>query len=441
MYRTNDPPPDHATRRAPVPWPVIALALGGAGALLVAGGVVVGAFVVSRRSTEKATIAPTSTTHSTSPEVAESSAAPPPEALPEDAPPDESIVLAGTPASSLRARPPWGAREHLTVHAKKTSQYAPQASSPLELFLGASPLAGELERAVVICRFQSFNKHDTFAGDDLHARLTLGSATPEVANDGPEDGNLAFVSAPLVRLKKSDRVAFQVFDRDVFGLTPLTTSSLTFTGGPLTAMDSGAAVECRALTGDALGRAVATKATAASGTLVELEKARLDGRKPTWGYPREALARAEKEIADVAALAGWDDPRARERVARHDSRAASLQAERESVFDELHAHASGALRAGTFEITVDGSSCGTGCVNLSVKNTGASATRFGTYPMSLYFATRAAGPSFAHIRGRQEPIAPGAVVSVPVTTIGALPAGPALLGACSGGTCGVVRVQ
>jgi hypothetical protein len=48
--------------------------------------------------------------------------------------------------------------------------------------------------------FQSFNEHDTFAGDDLHARLALGSATPEVADDGPEDGNLAFVSAPLVRL-------------------------------------------------------------------------------------------------------------------------------------------------------------------------------------------------------------------------------------------------
>jgi hypothetical protein len=59
----------------------------------------------------------------------------------------------------LNARPSWGRFEDEV--AGNTEQFAPQPSQPLDVFVRSTPLAGKVEHAYVICRFQSFNAHDS----------------------------------------------------------------------------------------------------------------------------------------------------------------------------------------------------------------------------------------------------------------------------------------
>jgi hypothetical protein len=181
-----------------------------------------------------------------------------------------------------------------------------------------------------------------FAGDDVHFRAAFG-ATPEVAVDGPEDGNLAFVSAPLVTLRKGERVQLQVFDRDVLELTLLSRQTLTRADGPLTAMDKGAAVECRELAGDALRAAVTGETAKADAAIATLSRKQLSGATFDWGWPLLEIAHARNATDDAAALAGWDDARV---------------AKRPAIFDRLRATAGDRTKVGDVQASFVSIACG-----------------------------------------------------------------------------------
>lgn len=252
------------------------------------------------------------------------------------APEVEAPIVTGTPAASLRARPTWGKLEFISPYAASTEQYAPQLREPLETYLVATPLSGDVDRGFVICRYQSFGHSDALMGDDLHARLTLGN-TPEAANDGPEDANLAFVSAPLASLKSGQTAKFDVYDRDVFELETITHATQKYAGAGLSVTDSGANIECRSLVGDAFKRTVTTFTKTADAAIATLSKKSIDVRETrSWGWPMMDIVAAQAATGDVAALTGWDEPRVVDEVGKIDNATAKLDADRTALFDSLY---------------------------------------------------------------------------------------------------------
>lgn len=362
---------------------------------------------------------------------------------------DEPAPPPGTPASSLKARPSWG-RVDLLVRGAPTLRYAPQHAQPLEVFLRASPLAGDVDRAFVICRAQTFNKADTFAGDDLHLRATFG-ATPEVAADGPEDGNLGFVSAPLVTLRKGERINLEVFDRDVFELTLLSRSTTTRKDGPLSIIDKGAAVECRELSGAALSGAVTIETAKADAAIATLARRQLSGRTSDWDWPLVDLSRAHQTTSDAAALVGWDDARVTKRVSAIAASVARLEAQRPVVFEQLRSGASAQTKVGDVEASFAGIACGpkvgragSCAVKIRFKNAGTRPTRLNGYDgPRVYVATAKSGP----ISAPPEPadatlkdIAPGAELEASFA-IRALDTEAVIAGVCAAQSCGVLRAR
>lgn len=362
---------------------------------------------------------------------------------------DEPAPPPGTPAASLKARPAW-ARTDPTLRGSPTQKYAPQHAQPLDVFLRGSPLSGDVQRGFVICRAQTFNKADTFAGDDVHFRATFG-ATPEVAVDGPEDGNLAFVSAPLVTLRKGDRVQLQVFDRDVFELTLLSRQTLTRGDGPLMAMDKGAAVECRELTGDTLRSAITGETAKADAAIAALSRKQLSGATFDWGWPLLEIAQARNATNDAAALAGWDDARVAKRVAAADAAVARLEAQRPAIFDRLHSGAGAETKVGDVQASFVSIACGpkegyagSCAVKVRFTNQGARATRLNGYDgPRMYVASRATGP----VAVSPEPyelvmkdIAPGAELEASFVAP-SLETEPVIVGVCARERCGVLRAR
>jgi hypothetical protein len=382
---------------------------------------------------------------------------PPSTALPgsmlADAPPadDGPPPAPGTPQSSLRARPPWG-RLELMTRGVATQQYAPQHTKPLDLFLKASPMNGDIERGFVVCRAQSFNKADTFAGDDLHVRATFANA-PEVAMDGPEDGNLGFVSAPLVSLKKNDIIHVAVFDRDVFDLTNLARVNVTYQGTPIVLTDPGAAIECRSLIGDALQSRVATDAGGADQAIANLARAKLHGRTSDWGYPSLDMATARRATGDVAALVGWDDARTKKRVDGVATAIASVQAQRPRVFDELRDGASSETTVDGIKVSFVSLQCGPKvglagrcALSVSVTNDSGRAIRWnGHKGPSAYVATRESGPEGvapAQANLGLKDIAAGATVDVTLHTPDDRPGKEdAIAGICVERRCGAIKLR
>ena len=360
---------------------------------------------------------------------------------------DPGPVELGTPKSSLRARPAWGKVDSITPHADATIEYAPQLSAPLEVFLAAAALRGDVERGLLICRVQSFNKMDTFAGDDLHARATFGD-TPEVANDGPEDGNLAFVSAPLATLKRGDTARFVVFDRDVFEMELITRASAKYGGGPLAMTDAGAAIECRVLEGASLDKQTARYAEAADDANKKLSRHSLDGHAPEWGWPRLEIIGAQRRVADVAGLVGWDDPRTKKRIDGNAAAVAAVEAQRARVFDDLHASAGPEADLHGLHAKVEEIVCGAPrspcAARVTLRNDASAPIPLGHYGgASPYLAMPGTGPVDGRFEGIDKgEIAPKETLEVRISADGApLDAGPALVGICMSNRCAVLRAR
>ena len=442
QYRAPDPKP-------PSKLPLVlsaVLAIGGASALVTS--------LVVRRHAHRETRAVSSA--SAASDSAGAPFAPPPQIAPttpayasapvRDLGDERGPTTPGTPRASAHARPAWA----------KDIGYAPQLRDALTVFLAASPTHGDVTRALVVCRIQSFNTMDTFAGDDLRVHVTFPE-TPMRANDGPEDANLAFVSAPLASIAKGDVVRFDVWDRDTFGDELITRAQAKYDVGPFVLADKGASIECRALRGAALDRQVSDH-----GERVEREGAVLaarpfDGRRPDWGFPGGALGDMAASVEDVAALVGWADPRTVKRVESLAAAEGALAAKRRQMFEDLHG-ASGAdidvhglhahfdeLACGARKAAVGAISAASPCVaKLTLRNDGSDPMRFsgygGPYP---YVATASVGPLDARFDGLGvTDLAPKESREVIVTPNGLdLEKAPAIVGVCVSGTCATLLAR
>jgi serine/threonine-protein kinase len=444
MYRTPPYPPAPAPARSPWKYVLIGAAVAGT----FAGIFGAGAFFLLRTRSELRTKPATVAT-----------AAPPAPAVPPApaagdpslAPVDETPPPPGTPASSLRARPPWGKLDRVRTSSETVTEYAPQMEKPLEVFMAASPLGNDpIDRGLLVCRVQTFAKADTFAGDDLHVRVAFGS-TPLVANDGPEDGNLGFVTAPLASLKKGEAVRFEVYDRDVFSLQPIAKPSVTWNGGPLTVLDASATIECRRIGGDPLNKLAAVHAAAADQSVGKVRATKLDGRAPEWGWPVLVIGGAQRSIGEVAGLVGWDDTRVRKRVAALDTAIASLEAQKPQVFESIHATASESAAIGGVTVKASGMTCanhGAACtIKVGIKNDGDQPISLSSYGgVTFYAANARSGPQAAQADVRALKLGaldPGASFDTTVEPARShdLGNGPAILGVCKEGRCAAIKLR
>jgi hypothetical protein len=350
--------------------------------------------------------------------------------------PRPDIEPTGTPQQSLRACPEWGRFELL--RGSPGTQWAPQPSKPLDLFVSAQPFDRALDHAFVICRVQSFNKSDTFAGDDLQVRATFGR-TPEVAQDGPEDANLGFVSAPLVTLKSGDDMRFEVDDRDVFGMDPITRTHQAFAPVPFNAVDSGAAIECRSIAGAALAQAVGNEAAKASDDVAALESETIDPYARSWDHP--GLYKAQRSAGDLAALAGWADPRSKNAVKRIDAVRGKASSERAEAFRTLYTAANDHAALGDFDaklasVTCEHRAC---TMHLTVTNQTSSQLMFNGFIGSIaYVATESSGQIRAQGSGYVE-----ANASADITLTAELPSAnaSAILGICNDRRCKPLKLR
>lgn len=295
--------------------------------------------------------------------------APEPEEDPdEDAPlaGDPPIVPPGTPPTSAAARPSW---------ATAASGWAPMHSRPASLFEKAAAPTGSLSKAFVLCRGRSTSGVQA----DVHVRAKLGQL-PSLEASGAD---VAYVGAPLVDLKPGAPIEVVVSARQDGGLEPIARVSSTYRG-KIGAGARDGDLECVALTGDALQSCIAIDAGRADSVLARLDEARLDPAEPGWGYPTKDIAIAQRASSDVAALAGWDDPRVKKRVDTYARLVQELDAKRANVFAELHRSASNAtfVRSVVFSgatCTCDpGPSRDARCtVSFSVKNEGGSRVVWG----------------------------------------------------------------
>jgi hypothetical protein len=374
--------------------------------------------------------------------------------------PDEPPSPPGTPASSQKAAPPWPGR---TISGD-IGEYAPQLSDGLQAFMAAVPLTdATVERGLIVCRIQSSGKADTLSGDDLQVRAVLG-ATPLVANDGPEDANLGFVSAPLATLKKGDAVQFEVYDRDVFSMKAVDNVQGTWTGGTLAARAANATIECRQLNGAPLQRLVSIHSARADASTTKLARADLDGRTYDWAWPKTDLKTAQKDVRDVAAFVGWDDARVHRRVTALDAAIAAVDAKKPAIFDSLYAtatakesganpNASASATVARVTITAREPNCaehGAACtIRITMKNDGDKPLmRTGWAGVTAYAANRESGPepvSFELRTMEAGSLDPGASLETTATPPRALSLGGnnkrALLGACREGQCAAIRLR
>jgi hypothetical protein len=337
------------------------------------------------------------------------------------------------------------------VRGEPTEQYAPQLRDPASVFAQATPMYGELSGAFVTCRFQSFAKADTFAGDDLLVRARFGTI-PDVAAEGPEDANLGFVSAPLVTLRKDETVALEAYDRDVFSLSTLTKTSTKYQGAPVLLAESGATIECRSLSGGALQRVAGAKIAAADGAIGALRRHRLNTTGRSWGWPTERIEDVERTVSDVAALVGWDDARTTTKLAAREDALVALKEKQAGVFRELHESAKGEVAIGAVRATFDEIACDTTddgkcLVKLTFQNSGKTRVAIGSSlsaQITPYVATPSSGPVGAWLEGgaMSVEIAPGesATRSLEAHVTG-LGSDPAIVWLCSGTRCGALRIR
>jgi len=311
---------------------------------------------------------------------------------------------------------------------------------PLPLFVQSTPFAGELENAYVICRFQSFNKHDSFAGDDLHVRAKLGTM-PQMTADGPEDANLGFVGAPLVTLKKRDHLSFEVYDRDVFGMETIAQPTTEF-AAPFNHVDGGAAIECRTLAGAALRSTVKSYCTKADVAIARLAKEHVDPYSPEWTAEPHGQYKAQGATSDVAALLGWADPRTRIRVSGIEAAMKAQDAQRAQVFATLHEVARDRVTFDRFDVKLGKVDCeGSTCtIRLSVTNHGQEPMHFGSYLSPFAYVADAHSRPVKTNGGGE--IAGKSTAEIAVTSTGPqLTSSPSIVGICQGSRCAPLRVR
>lgn len=274
------------------------------------------------------------------------------EALPAD---DPRVPPTGTPKSSLAATPIWGHFDVPLAGDKPTMHYAPVHSRAAEIFATAHAPSEGLSRAFVICRGRG---RDGNIGD-VHVRATFGGM-PEIAADGPTRGNVAFVSAPLIDLRVGQPIVVRVSERRANDLIDLARLS-TKPGEKVFALHTlEGNVQCVALSGDDLQERIAKDAGRADSAISRIWAAQItvDASK-RWAhdFPAAEGSRAQRRIADLAALVGWDDARVKKRVVAYDTALGKVDAEEQRVFETLRKKASNETTVGGLKVVLDSISC------------------------------------------------------------------------------------
>jgi hypothetical protein len=184
---------------------------------------------------------------------------------------------------------------------------------------------------------------------------------------------------------------------------------------------------------------------------------RLDGRKQGWGWPYAEELATQRQVSDVAALVGWDDPRTKKRVDGLVAANVALQAERRRLFGDLHAAAKADLVVHDLDAHLEETACGarkaalglraikSPCVaRITLRNDGTLPLALTPYSgPSAYVATAATGPVDARFEGiTKTELAPKEsveVIVVPKAT--SIDAEPAIIRICVTGTCDVLRAR
>lgn len=375
----------------------------------------------------------------------------PPEDLGEaGAPPAAKVTRdapAGTPDVSLRAKPAWARSPTRSSQAAYLPPaYAPVHSKPNEVFASAAPIQGEgdLERAFVICRGRDLG--DVRTRRPLHLRSTLGR-TPMFAADGRATSGQVFASAPLVTLRKSDAAEIVLLEYHDEALEQRAHDSTTFEGVLTAATENMSEIECRSLTNEKLADRIALDAGRADAAIARLTTADVNLARRGWGFPNLWVEQAQRTTSDVAALVGWDDPRAKKRVSDLAIAVALFDTKWDRVFAEEHRRAGKQSKVGPLRVTVTSSECeqngddDDAClVDLAVKNESTTAFTWSELSGSI---ARKNGQAFMVSFEDPEPdtIAPAETKTVSFRTSRDVMKGPSLAMICTGGACGGIKLR
>jgi hypothetical protein len=266
---------------------------------------------------------------------------------------DDDPLSAIQPSRRVGGAPSWA----------MSSGAAPEPEDATDLFALGSEMNADFSDRLVVCRVWSAGKSDTFLGDDLRVTVTLGS-TPSVTNDGPDDGNRAFVTLPHARLSHGDAVAFHVVDRDAFSDDEIGESASVYTRTGLRASGALFSVECRALSETATSNALAQRKRSAESALGRVESAKLDETRSDLGLPSERIRDARSRITDAAVLVGWDDANVQALLTSHDAAVHALEDQRASIVADMRRRAEGKheaeiadTRVTVTAVTCEGGSC------------------------------------------------------------------------------------
>jgi hypothetical protein len=268
-------------------------------------------------------------------------------ARPKEAPPivEDDPVSAIQPSRRTGAAPSWAS----------SSSTAPEPEDASDLFALGSEMKTDIADRLVVCRVFSAGKSDTFFGDDLRVTVTLGSTS--VANDGPQDGNRAFVTLPHTSLAQGDAVVFHVVDRDTFTDDEIGESASVYTRSGVQASGALFSVECRALSETATANALVQRKKAAESAVKRIESAKLDETRPDLGLPSERIREARTKITDAAVLVGWSDVNVQALLTSHDDAVHALEDQRATLVGDMRRHAKRDAEIADTHLTVTSVTC------------------------------------------------------------------------------------
>lgn len=378
---------------------------------------------------------------------------PPPPPLPaEEIDPDDHAPPAGDPptkhvgsaSSSLAARPAWDVLDPAFPLDEATTRWAPSDHSrAAEVFADASAATAALTNAFVVCQ----GRRDAGSAD-LHMSAKLGDL-PEVAANASAS-SAVYVSAPHVTLEADDDVDVTLFVRGPNnGVSQLLRLHRETRDG-LSSHENRSSIECRALEGEALDNRIAADAGRADSATARVAGVRIDTSK-LWVVreSRVEVRRMRRRIGDVAALAGWDDPRVKKRVKAHDAAVARLAAEERRAFAELQRGATKETTVAGMKIAVLGAArVGDASeVELALTNEGLSGRTFAFPDFTITFLSDLRGTPVVSTDATMEgvSVSPNERATVVVKSRKVLLAGATLAQVChipaNAAPCGVIRLR
>lgn len=186
----------------------------------------------------------------------------------------------------------------------------PQLQDPQTVF-DAMPAEGGKPPTdgLVVCRIQLKVRLDDFRGADTGGDLTVGARNYDFY--GPEDQDLVYFSVPHAPWKTGEKLTLQVWDRDVTTHEDAGTVTGTIGSFPLRMPAPKMEVECRSWPSETVEERARLQAIRAQNAVSRARGAKPLPGEAEWGYAKSGIGSAWKEIDELAAFVGWEDPRVR----------------------------------------------------------------------------------------------------------------------------------